>query len=122
MLNEKASILEITRYQALNKIWRNDRLRTLSERIWLDDLLAYLNTGKSKKFDPAKLQQKKLPILFGCWRMDAEQTFSVLRGRYRNISPVDQRRLFGILKNMEQNLGIPGVVCKSHLSLKDTET
>ncbi|MEC8929533.1 MAG: hypothetical protein VX705_10010 [Verrucomicrobiota bacterium] len=106
MLEEKAGILKITHHDSLAKVWRDDRLRSLAERIKLDDLLDYLQTGQSKKFAAPELRKKKLPEVFGRWRMDADQTFGVFRTQNRNISPADLRRLYAILKSLEQDLHV----------------
>ena len=105
-LYTRTNLTYLLNHQELSAAWKDDALKAQLTQVDFRDLRQFLESGKSRQYNIAILQQQRRPPILGRWELDPENTLQQFKSQYPKMNEREEQRLLEYLSSIGKHLSL----------------
>ena len=105
-LYTRTNLTYLLKHQELAAAIKDETLNAQLAQVDLHDFKQFLESGKSRQYNIAILQQQGRPPVLGRWELDPHNTLQQFKSLYPKMSAREEQRLLEYLSSVEKHLSL----------------
>ena len=105
-LYTRTNLTYLLNHQELSAAWKDDALKAQLTQVDFRDLRQFLESGKSRQYNIAILQQQGRPPILGRWELDPDNTLQQFKSQYPKMNEREEQRLLEYLSSIGKHLSL----------------
>ena len=103
-LYTRTNLTYLLNHQELSAAWKDDALKAQLTQVDFRDLRQFLESGKSRQYNIAILQQQGRSPILGRWELDPDNTLQQFKSQYPKMNEREEQRLLEYLSSIGKHL------------------